>query len=128
MDEKLETGTDGIARFTSLSAGYYIVKETKLPAGYVLNGTGSFFVKVENGAVKLVEQGESGWVEADGNAKLVFTVADGDNPAIVKVGNDAGVSLPSTGGPGTSLLYLLGTIMTLLAGAGLFLKRKERAF
>ena len=73
--DSVETGTDGIASFTGLKAGYYIVKETKLPAGYVQTGTGSFYIKVENGKVKLVEKSSDGWVESSGNEKLVFTAA-----------------------------------------------------
>jgi len=119
-----ETGIDGVASFENLKAGYYIVSETKLPAGYVQTGSGSFYVKVENGEVKLVERGESGWVESDGNEKLTFTAATETNPAKVTVGNDAGTVLPSTGGPGTTLFTILGSI--LLAGAGLLLWRRRR--
>ena len=36
------------------------------------------------------------------------------------VTNNAGVELPSTGGPGTRMLYLLGIMLTSLAAAGLF--------
>ena len=46
---------------------------------------------------------------------------------IVKVMNDAGVSLPSTGGHGTNLIYLLGTILTMLAGAGVMMQKRRKA-
>ena len=121
-----ETGTDGVATFTGLTAGYYIVKETKLPAGYVQTGPGSFYIKVENGEVKLVERNETGWIESRGNEKLVFTAASGSDSASVKVGNTPGVALPNTGGPGTNMLYLFGCMLTSLAGAGLVMKRRRR--
>ena len=43
------------------------------------------------------------------------------------VENEPGARLPNTGGPGTNLLYLLGGMMIMLAGAGLILlNRKKR--
>ena len=122
-----ETGTDGVAVFTGLTSGYYIVKETKLPDGYVQTGTGSFFIKVDQDKVMLVEKQGEDWVESDGNEKLVFTAEEGDDPAEVKVGNDSGVTLPSTGGIGTNLFKLLGSILVMLAGAGFFLLRGKRS-
>jgi LPXTG-motif cell wall-anchored protein len=124
----VETGADGVATFTGLTAGYYIVKETKLPDGYILTGSGSFYIAVENGQVKLVEKDEAGgWVASNEDAKLAFSAANETDPATVKVGNDAGYELPSTGGPGTNLLYLLGSMLVMLAGAGfILLQRKKR--
>ena len=46
---------------------------------------------------------------------------------IVEVLNNPGVELPSTGGPGTNLIYLLGLMLTGLAGAGLSMKRRRNA-
>ena len=40
--------------------------------------------------------------------------------------NNPGVSLPSTGGPGTGLITLTGTLLALLAVVGLLLKRQQR--
>ena len=34
--------------------------------------------------------------------------------------------MTSNGGPGTNLIYLLGTILTALAGAGLVMRRRRR--
>ena len=120
-----ETGADGIARFTGLKAGYYVVKETKLPEGYVQSGDGSFYVKVDNGAVTLIEKNTDGaWEESAGADKLVFAAATETDPATITVGNDAGAALPHTGGPGIGLLYILGSI--LLLGAGALLRRSRR--
>jgi len=120
-----ETGTDGIAGFTGLRAGYYIVKETKLPDGYVLTGDGSFYIKVDNGAVTLVERNpDGGWQERTGTDKLVFTAATGEDPATVTVGNDAGAALPNSGGPGTRIFTILGSILIL--GAGVLLWKRRR--
>ena len=43
------------------------------------------------------------------------------------IGNTPGAALPSTGGPGTNLLYLLGGLLITFAGAGfILLQRKKR--
>ena len=128
-----KTGTDGEATFTGLTAGYYEVREAEMPAGYVQTGDGVFYIKVENGTVSLVtrtvtEDGEGvkhvSWSVNSGDAKLVFTAAAGENPATAKVGNDAGAALPSTGGPGTRSLTILGSILICLAGALLVRRRR----
>ena len=45
---------------------------------------------------------------------------------VVKVNNSSGYELPSTGGPGTKLFYLYGTMLTVLATTGLLLKRQKK--
>ncbi|MGX8705750.1 MAG: SpaA isopeptide-forming pilin-related protein, partial [bacterium] len=46
-------------------------------------------------------------------------------PAIFTVGNMPGAELPSTGGVGPALIYIVGSIFTLLAAALLFRKRTD---
>ena len=43
-----------------------------------------------------------------------------------KIVNNAGYELPSTGGHGTTLIYLFGTLLTGLAGVGLVWNRKRK--
>ena len=43
---------------------------------------------------------------------------------VMTVYNNPGVSLPNTGGPGTTLIYLLGIMLTAIAGAVLLIKRR----
>ena len=45
---------------------------------------------------------------------------------VLRVWNNPGVVLPSTGGPGTNLIYLLGTILTAFAGVGLVMRKRQR--
>ena len=119
-----ETGEDGLASFEDLKPGYYIITETKLPSGYIQTGTGSFYVKVEAGEVKLVERDGTGWKESDGNEQLIFTSVSVSGPAVATVGNTSGAELPYTGGPGTRLFTILGSILIL--GAGVLLWRRWR--
>ena len=39
-------------------------------------------------------------------------------------GNIPGAELPSTGGPGTGLIYLFGIMLIGIAGAGLVMRKK----
>ena len=45
---------------------------------------------------------------------------------ILVVTNNAGYELPSTGGPGRSLFYLLGSVLIVLAGTGIMSVRSRR--
>ena len=45
---------------------------------------------------------------------------------IIKVQNSAGIVLPSTGGPGTNMIYLIGIMLTGIGGAGLVMRKRRR--
>lgn len=86
-----------------LKAGTYYLKETKAPDGYNL------LKKIQT-----IEIGE------DGSIKLNGDVITGD----VKVKNNSGIELPSTGGMGTTLIYLAGIVLVVLSGYVLISKRR----
>ena len=44
----------------------------------------------------------------------------------ITVYNSTGYELPSTGGPGTNLIYILGILLTGIAGAGLVMRKRRR--
>lgn len=101
-----EVITPDNGRFTiqGLGAGTYYLTETKQPAGYnKLSGPVTVVID-ENGLVKV---GES---EA--------------NP--VKVENKTGTVLPSTGGAGTTMIYLIGGALVLGSGVVLVTKRRVK--
>ena len=119
------TNAEGKATFEGLTAGYYEVKETKLPAGYVNNGEEAFYIHVESGAVKLVTKSGTGWseVSSSGDGKFTFTAASGTSLANVTVENTPGAALPHTGGPGKMPFTLAGLV--LVAAAGILLVRRK---
>ena len=131
---------------------YYLV-ETKAPAGYImlaepipviLSLTNSYTpkptgtateTKPESGLYDWVQKatlslGPSGWVkrtDSTGDTDLTNTgmSADSQNETVYyEIANNAGCELPSTGGPGTRLFTILGSILIL--GAGLLLWRRRR--
>lgn len=95
----------GYIKIQGLEAGVYYLKETEAPKGYN---------KIQN-SIK-IEILSNGTIKVDGTA-----IADG----IVKVQNNTGSILPSTGGMGTTLIYVVGSILVLASGMVLFNKRKE---
>ena len=123
------TDAKGEASINGISNGYYEIAETKLPSGYVLIGTGKFYIHVDNGNITLLTK-DPDKVVTDWNErtlteedKLVFDAAS----STFTVGNTPGVALPSTGGPGTEIFKLLGGMLVLFAGAGfILLQRKKR--
>lgn len=87
-----------------LQAGVYYLKEIEAPKGYNKIYQS---IKIE--------------ILPDGNIK----VDDHENTGDVKVLNNTGSVLPSTGGMGTTLIYVVGSILVLASGIVLFSKRKE---
>ena len=102
-----------------------------MPTGYVVSTSDHFFIKVERSGIKLIkvieESGEKKWEEVSSITNVTFEAGSSDANASVTVENEPGVSLPSTGGPGTNLLYILGSMLIMLSGAGfILLQRKKR--
>ncbi len=121
------TANGGTAAFSNLTTGYYEIKETKAPDGYILKGDSTFYIKVTSSGIQLVIRDDSKapdeWETATGNNGAVTYVADSRTATVV---NEPGAALPSTGGPGTTALYLLGIMLTGLAGAGLVMRKRRR--
>lgn len=111
--DTVTTGETGELVINGLADGTYYLTETKAPRGYNLLRES---VKVTIG-------------HKDANGKLTETsfVADQtemDTSGVVKVENNAGAELPSTGGIGTTVFYVLGSAMAL--GAVILLVTKKR--
>ena len=111
---KIVTGTTGKFKITGLGSGVYYLKETEAPKGYNILKKSKKIVISEGGAIKL---------DADFNNGVVTggEFVNGD----IKVQNNAGFELPSTGGMGTTLIYLIGGALVL--GSGIVLMNKKRA-
>ena len=112
--DTITTGETGALVINGLADGTYYLTETKAPRGYNLLREP---VKVTIGHNK------------NANGKLTETsfVADQtetDTSGVVKVENNAGAELPSTGGIGTTVFYVLGSAMAL--GAVILLVTKKR--
>lgn|GEM_PF-2364708 len=122
------TDAEGRTSITGIAGGYYEISETKVPDGYVLIDSGKLYIRVANGETTLLtkdaNKAVTEWAERtlSETEKLRF---DADN-ATFTVGNTPGAALPSTGGSGTNLYYLLGTMLIALAGAALVMTRRRK--
>ena len=109
MKPKTETNSDGKITFDKIVPGRYKLEETDPPTGYV-KSEGPYFINVSGDGTGDNVEGTVLYASVEGH---VFTIE-----------NTPGAALPSTGGPGTSLIYFLGIILTCLAGAGLILRKR----
>ena len=109
---------NGQVKFTGLGVGTYTITESVVPAGY--NSIPSFTVTI--GWDDLTEDDADG---ADGCEWTYEWSNDADNKTNeTTIKNQAGSTLPETGGIGTTLFYVFGTIMVL--GAAVLLITKKR--
>ena len=105
-----EITTDTTGKFTikGLDADTYYLTETAAPAGYNKLAGPVTIVIGENGVVNGTTEAPQGVDE-------------------VKVLNQSGTELPSTGGIGTTIFYVLGGVLAVAAVALLIAKRRTRA-
>ena len=109
-------GSDGVLRFTGLAAGEYEITELKAPNGYNLLKE----------PIRVVIRCQ---LPGDASGNCVWEV---DEPAAasetglitLKVVNKTGTELPSTGGIGTTVFYVLGAVLILGAGVLLIVRKR----
>ena len=122
------TGDGGKTRFQDIALGYYEVRETVPPAGYVLTLDPTFYIKIETTGIKLLEKeivdGKLSFKEAQTTKVGNVTISTEDTTVLFTVENTPGAALPESGGPGTRMFTILGTV--LLAFAGMILIRRRR--
>lgn len=104
---EITTTKSGKFTIKGLDADTYYLTETQQPAGYNKLST----------PIKVV-------IDGDGN---ITVGKDTTTPVTeVKVLNNTGTILPSTGGNGTSLIYLLGAVLALVSGVVLITKQRMK--
>ena len=107
-DANITTNKSGKFTIQGLGAGTYYLTETKQPAGYNKLSTPVTVVIDKDGKVK-VKNGD-----------------DYDEVNRVDVENKTGTVLPSTGGAGTTMIYLVGAVLVLGSGVVLATKRRVK--
>ena len=113
----LETSGTGDILIEGLNEGTYYLEETEAPVGYN-KLTKPIEVKI---TATPDATGVSETVEYKNSSETSYTKA---TDATVKVLNKAGTQLPSTGGIGTTLFYVIGGV--LMAVAAVLLVTKKR--
>lgn len=126
---KLTSGNDGKFVIAGLDAGSYYLRETKAPAGYNLLGNDigititATLDKSENSpsltALKISVQNGPDATATERNGDVTTGIVS------TVVENVAGAQLPLTGGIGTTVFYIAGSVLVLTA-AVLSVTRKRR--
>lgn len=124
---KQTTDGNGNASFGNLKNGYYEIRETGTPAGYVIEGDAAFYVRVEGGKSELIRinDAKTGWEAVNSYGHFVYTPAAETENAKVEVSNTPGAALPNTGGRGITACYISGGMISCAAAALLLLRRRR---
>ncbi len=123
-DEKMgeNYSLNGIFSFTDLPIGFYQIEENIPPKGYVQTGHDPAFEVQDDLSIVLYEKDSEGvYHRVTGIPKGPVRLVDGE--LTILIGNQQGAALPSTGGFGTVMYYLLGVMLIGLAGAGLVMRK-----
>ncbi len=99
--EYISDEAGAVQPFTGLADGTYTLVEKTVPDGYNRAAEASFTIR-----------------EGD------YTAANTEQACIVV--NESGTELPSTGGIGTTVFYILGAVLVITAGAVLVTRRRIR--
>lgn len=95
-----------------LAAGKYVLKETKTPDGY--NTMEDLTITIT--AVLDDDDNPTG--------ECTYEYGDQTDSTLVTVVNNKGSVLPSTGGMGTTIIYIVGAVLVVGAGVLLFTKKR----
>ena len=118
VEAKAEVGADGVVRFVGLGEGTYTISETKTPAGF--NTLPDFTVDIE--FVANPDGSNPHWKKKTTSGDYSYNAETGVFETTVV--NRKGATLPSTGGIGTTIFYIIGGILIL--GAAITLIGKKR--
>lgn len=118
-------GDDTTFTFTGLDDGEYKLTETTTPAGYNTITPIEFTISAEHDTTA----DEPTLISLSGNAttgEATFAADKDAGSLTTEVVNKKGSTLPSTGGMGTTILYVAGAAIVVAAGIGLAIRRNKR--
>ena len=107
--EEMKSADDGTFNIKGLDAGTYVIKETSVPSGYN---------DIEDKTITI--SAAHGETDRQSSAKLNL----GESAMAHAFINKSGSELPTTGGIGTTIFYIVGGILVIGAGIVLITRRR----
>lgn len=114
---------------SGLDDGTYVLKETKTPAGYNTVADQYFTITAEHdtdSADPKLASLSGDKLSGSAQTTITFTADKDAGSLTTDVMNKKGSTLPSTGGMGTTILYVAGAAIVVAAGVGLAMRRNKR--
>ena len=128
LTNQITTPDSGVIVVKGVKAGSYVIEEVKAPDGYnkLTAPVTVTAVKTNSTSTHTIVYLDKDGKVVDASAKVIEVPVDIDTIAAtaVVVVNKAGTELPSTGGMGTTVFYVLGSVLVL--GAVVLLVTKKR--
>jgi len=125
---------NGYLNFTGLDVGEYVLTEISAPAGYKFSTTGVPVVISAtyntDGTLATysitVDSNKTSTYTATNAGEWTSTTTINDTAKTTGIVNEEGVTLPSTGGIGTTIFYILGGLLVVGAAVILVARRKAQ--
>lgn len=112
--EMFSAESTGFFNIIGLDAGTYYLKETTIPAGYNEMSPNPFVVTIEATHKEVTPE----------TSNVTFSE---DSTMDNKIVNNQGSTLPETGGMGTTIFYIIGSLLVVGAGVLLITKKRMKA-
>lgn len=124
--KSFKAGEETTFEFTGLDDGNYRLSETATPAGYNTITPIEFTISAEH----KTDSDDPKLTKLSGNVtsgEATFAADTNAGSLTTSVVNKKGATLPSTGGIGTTMFYVAGGLMVVVAGVLLAAKKKAEA-
>ena len=120
--------SNGLFKVAGLDDGTYYLHESKAPAGY---NTLANDVELTIAATTVNDQNWTSGTASDALTALKITAGGATTDGTLSTGtvsatvtNSKGATLPSTGGIGTTIFYVVGTALIVVAGVMLVVRKR----